>query len=135
MNPSTVPIHIQEVIANSPIFQFDSVDLEIHNFNHLPSGWSDDVVRQTLLHLLLHHDCSRCVSGRNKSCVLCLIRVAFSRYPLQCFDRGLARDIIVGTTRTNGYPTQPSGIVSISNTSLHFNDPVTKEPLFGSVKS
>ena len=109
--------------------------LDKTNFNHLPSGWSDDVVRQTLLHLLLIHDCISCRASRSESFSLCLIRVAFSRYPIQCTDRSITRDIIVGTTRIDGYPTQPYGIVDLSTTCLHFHDLVTDEPLFGSVKS
>ena len=135
MDPANIPSYIQERIAQAPIFRFDSMCLDKANFNHLPSGWSDDVVRQTLLYVLLNHDCLGCSAGRNKSCSLCLVRVAFSRYPVRCLDRDIKRDIVVGTNRTNGYPTPPFGMVDSSTTRLHFNDLVTDEPLFGSVKS
>lgn len=135
MDPSTIPSFLQELVAGAPVFRFDSLRLDKSDFNHLPSGWSDDVVRQTLLYSLLNHNCLGCSAGKSNSCTYCLIRVAFSRYPVQCLDRGIKRDIIVGADRSNGYATQPFGIVDSSTTRLHFNDRVTGEPLFGSVKS
>ena len=47
MDPANIPSYIQEEIAQVPIFRFDSMRLDKTNFNHLPSGWSDDVLRQT----------------------------------------------------------------------------------------
>jgi hypothetical protein len=135
MDPANIPSYIQEEIAQAPIFRFDSMRLDKANFNHFPSGLSDDVVRQTLLSILLNHACLGCSAGRCQSCCLCLIRVALFRYPVRCLDRGIKRDIIVGTNRTNGHATQPFGIVDLSTTRLHFNDLVTDEPLFGTVKS